>query len=100
MATKKNYINAELDWAEIQLQNWKEYVENNPVQSLKDRIIFKEIKGGRVPQVVASVETQGKFIQETMKNYLALLSEVNRLREVEEEKKKARGKGNVPHRMR
>jgi hypothetical protein len=100
MALKKNYIHAELDWAEKQLDHWKEYVENNPVQHLADRIIYKETKTGLVPQVVASVETQGKFIQETMKNYLALLAEVNNMREVEEAKKQARGQQTVPHRMR
>lgn len=99
MAIKKNYINAELDWAEQQLTNWKAYVENNPVQKLTDRIVWKETKGGLVPQVVASVENQGKFIQETMKNYLALLGEVNKMREVEEAKKEARGQSKVPHRM-
>lgn len=99
MALKKNYINAELDWAETQLEHWKEYVENNPVQLLSDRLVWKETKGGMIPQVVASIETQGKFIQETMKNYLSLLSEVNKMREIEEAKKEARGKQNVPHRM-
>ena len=97
---KKNYINAELDWAEIQLQNWKEYVEDNPIHLLEDRKVYKELKGGvMVPQIVASIEAQGKFIQETMKNYLSLLGEVNKMREIEEAKKQARGKGTVPHRM-
>jgi hypothetical protein len=42
--------------------------------------------------VVASIESQGKFLQETMKNYLALLDVVNKLREAEEQKKeKIRG---------
>lgn len=100
MAVKKNYINAELDWAEIQLANWKEYVEANPVHLLTDRVVWKEVKGNAVPQVVASIETQGKFIQETMKNYLSLLGEVNKMREVEEAKKEARGRSTVPHRMR
>ena len=100
MAVKKNYINAELDWAEVQLSNWKEYVEDNPVQALTDRVVYKELKGGAMsPQIVASIETQGKFIQETMKNYLALLGEVNKMREIEEAKKQARGKSTVPHRM-
>jgi hypothetical protein len=100
MAIKKNYINAELDWAEIQLENWKTYVEDNPVHLLTDRIEWKELKmGGRVPQVIATIETQGKFIQETMKNYLSLLGEVNKMREVEEAKKEARGRSTVPHRM-
>ncbi len=98
-AKKSNYIDAELDWAESQLDNWKEYVENNPVQHLTDRVVWKETKTGNVPQIVASVEAQGKFIQETMKNYLMLLSEVKKMREVEEAKKQARGQGSVPHRM-
>ena len=97
---KKNYINAELDWAEQQLKNWKEYVEDNPVHLLTDRGVHKELKNGTmVPQVVASIEAQGKFIQETMKNYLSLLGEVNNMREMEEAKKQARGKQDVPHRM-
>ena len=99
MAIKKNYINAELDWAEQQLSNWKEYVENNPVHLLTDRIQWKTIRGAEVPQVIASIEAQGKFIQETMKNYLSLLGEVNKMREVEEAKKEARGRSTVPHRM-
>ena len=49
--------------------------------------------------VIASIEQQGKFIQDTMKNYLSLLEVVNTLREKEEAKKEARGKGEVPHRM-
>jgi hypothetical protein len=99
MAIKKNYINAELDWAEIQLQHWKEYVENNPVHLLTDRIEWRETARGSTPQVIASIETQGKFIQETMKNYLSLLGEVNKMREVEDAKKEARGRSTVPHRM-
>ena len=97
---KKNYINAELDWAEKQLEHWKEFVEENPIHELSDRVVWKEGKGGlQIPQIVASLEAQGKFIQETMKNYLSLLGEVNKMREIEEAKKQARGKGSVPHRM-
>lgn len=99
MAVKKNYINAELDWAETQLEHWKTYVETNPVHLLTDRIEWKELKSGSVPQVIATIETQGKFIQETMKNYLSLLGEVNKMREIEQAKKEARGKQSVPHRM-
>lgn len=97
---KQNYINAELDWAEQQLLTWKQYIDSNPINLLTDRIEWKETRGGLVPQVIASIETQGKFIQETMKNFLALLGEVNKMREVEEAKKEARGKSTVPHRMR
>jgi hypothetical protein len=89
MAVKRNtYINTELDWAEAQLESWKEYVDANPLHLLKDRIEWKPTaKGGMLPMVIASIEAQGKFVQETMKNYLALLEQVDKLREKEEAKK-------------
>ena len=43
--------------------------------------------------VIASIEAQGKFVQETMKNYLALIEVVDKLRSVEEAKVEVRGKG-------
>lgn len=93
MATKKNnYITAELDFAEDQLATWKQYVLDHPVDQLKDRIEWKQTgRGGVMPMVIASIEQQGKFLQETMKNYLALLEVVNNLREKEEAKVEARG---------
>ena len=101
MAKKaNNYITAELDFAEEQLASWKAYVLANPINELKDRIEWKPTsKGGMLPMVIASIESQGKFLQDTMKNYLSLLEVVNNLREKEEAKKEARGSGNVPHRM-
>ena len=89
MATKKSvFTEAELEWAETQLLSWKAYVDNNPLHELKDRIEWKPTsKGGLLPMVIASIEAQGKFIQETMKNYLALLKEVEIMREKEEAKK-------------
>lgn len=98
--TKTTYINTELDWAETQLHSWKQYVDANPLHELKDRIEWKPTaKGGLLPMVIASIEAQGKFVQETMKNYLALLEVVERLRNLEDAKKEARGKSTVPHRM-
>ena len=96
MAVKKNtYITAELDWAENQLESWKMYVDEHPLHTMKDRIEWKPTaKGGVLPMVIASIEAQGKFIQETMKNYLALLEVVDRLRE-KEEAKKIEVRGNV-----
>ena len=88
MAVKKNtYVSAELDWSEQQLLSWKQYVDANPLHELKDRIEWKPTaRGGLMPMVIASIESQGKFIQETMKNYLALLEQVDKLREKEEAK--------------
>ena len=45
--------------------------------------------------VIASIESQGKFIQETMKNYLALLEVVDKLREKEDAKVEVRGGGGM-----
>jgi hypothetical protein len=97
MAVKKTtFINAELDWAEQQLISWKAYVDANPLHELKDRIEWKPTaKGGMLPMVIASIESQGKFIQETMKNYLGLLEVVDKLREKEEAKVEVRGKGEL-----
>lgn len=93
---KTTYINTELDWAEEQLASWKAYVDANPMHELKDRIEWKPTsKGGMMPMVIASIESQGKFIQETMKNYLALLEVVDKLRSVEEAKVEVRGKGEM-----
>ena len=95
-ANKTTYINTELDWAEQQLISWKAYVDKNPLHELKDRIEWKPTaKGGMLPMVIASIEAQGKFIQETMKNYLALLEVVDKLREKEEQKVEIRGKGDL-----
>lgn len=94
--TKTTYINAELDWAETQLASWKAYVDANPLHELKDRIEWKPTaKGGVLPMVIASIEAQGKFIQETMKNYLALLEVVDKLRKIEEAKVEVRGNGEL-----
>ena len=98
--TKTTYINTELNWAEEQLHSWKQYVDANPLHELKDRIEWKPTaKGGAIPMVIASIEAQGKFVQETMKNYLALLEVVDKLREKEGAVKEARGASTVPHRM-
>lgn len=98
MATikKTTYINAELDWAEQQLQSWKAYVDAHPLHELTDRIEWKPTsKGGLIPMVIASIEAQGKFIQETMKNYLALLEVVDKLREKEAARVEVRGNGEL-----
>lgn len=94
---KDTYINTELDWAEQQLTSWKQYVDAHPLHELVDRIEWKPTsKGGMIPMVIASIEAQGKFIQETMKNYLALLEVVDKLRKIEEAKVvEVRGSGEM-----
>ena len=102
MATKKqnNYISAELDFAEQSLQQWREYIEANPIDKIEDRWGKKEMpKGGQTWVVTATKEQQIKCVQDTLTKYLQLVEVVNKLREVEETKKEARGSASVPHRM-
>jgi len=102
MAIKKQtYINAELEWAEQKLLEWKQYVDDNPFQNMKDRIEWKPTaKGGMIPMVVASIESQIKCVRDTMKEYLVLLEQVEKMRQAEESKKKdVKGGADRPSRM-
>lgn len=100
MAKKEIYINTELDWAEQRLNEWKEYIDNNPINGLTDRMVERSTPKGTVSAVSATIESQVKSIRDTMKEYLQLLEVVDKLREKEEAKKEARGSSGVPHRMR
>jgi hypothetical protein len=101
MATKKlSYISAELEWAEQRLTEWRAYIDDNPINGLKDRIEWKPTaKGGTMPMVIASQESQIKSLRDTMKEYLALLEVVDRLREKEEQKAEARGSQEINGKM-
>ena len=90
MATKKSFIEIELVFAEEQLASWKRYIEANPIEELKDRNAWKETKnGGSMPVVVATIEQQGKYLQDMLKNYLLLSKEVDLMRTQEDLKKVA-----------
>lgn len=97
MATKKdNYINADLAFAEEQLAQWRIYLENNPINEIKDRWGKKEMpKGGQTWVVTASAEQQIKCVQDTMVRYLELLRKVDELREKEQAKVETRGKAEM-----
>mgnify|MGYP001552234813 CR=1 FL=1 len=87
MAGKKNsFITDDLLWAETQLASWKAYVDTHPIESLTHQ---------QVGKTVITIQVQGKFIQETLKNYLSLLEVVDKLREREESKVKAKGDATI-----
>lgn len=91
-AKANTYINVDLDWAEAQIATWREYIDANPIHLIKDRIEWKPTsKGGAMPMVVASIESQIKAITELMTKYLMLLEVVDKLREREEAKVELRG---------
>lgn len=87
VAKKQTYISAELDWAEKRLSEWKQYIDDNPINELEDRMAFKQTAKGTISIVSATVETQIKAIRDTMKEYLSLLEIVDRLRRQDEKNK-------------
>lgn len=99
MATKKKsaYTEIELIWAEEQLASWKTYIDANPLHRLKERIVWKEVRGGgKMPVVSETIGQQIKTITDLMTKYLALLKEVEMMREKEEAKQKdVRGNQNL-----
>ena len=100
VAKKEIYIQEELDWAETKLLEWRTYVDTNPFDRMKDRIHMKQTKTGTMPMVIASIEQQIKSVRDTMKEYLVLLDQVNKMRQADENKaKEIKGSGNVPTRM-
>ena len=87
MATNK-FTNVDLDWAESQLKTWRTFVDDHPYHEAEDRITLKETKnGGFIPVTCATIEQVQKNLRETMKDYLALLEIVKRLRSDDSEKK-------------
>lgn len=101
MTTKKKelLIEYELEFLETKLVELKSYIENNPFSKLKDRMGYKETKGGSIPFCIANKEAQRKDLTQALKDYADILRTVESFREKEEAKKEARGKGGVPHRM-
>lgn len=98
MAAKKKelFIDVELDFAEKSLKQWRDYIEANPIHEIKDRWGQKEMpKGGQTWVVTATAEQQIKCVQDTLTKYLQLVETVNKLREIEENKIQARGKGEI-----
>jgi hypothetical protein len=94
MASKKNnYITADLDFAESQLEKWRRYLEENSYDEAEDRKEMQMTKtGGSFYTVVQTKEAIQKSLRDTTKEYLAMVEIVNKLRENEEAKKeKIRG---------
>lgn len=88
MAQKKNngYLNFNLGWLEDKAIELRSYVDDNPLDELKDRTDLRQTQaGGLVTVVVASVEKQIKSIRETLKDYAQLIEAIGKLREREAE---------------
>lgn len=93
MPVKKNsYIQFELDWLQEKANQLKAYVDANPFDKLDDRIRLKETsRGGVIPVLAASIETQIKSLTQALKDYAQIIEVIDNLREKEEAKVQARG---------
>lgn len=91
--SKNNFINQDIEWCEKRLEEWQQFIDNNPVDQLKTRI---ELVNGK-EVITSSIENQGKFIQETMKNIISMLEALDKLREKEATKMQIRGGGELSH---
>ena len=94
---KKLLIEYELEFLEEKLKELKEYIQANPFNTLKDRMAYKETKGGGIiPICVANKEAQRKDLTQALKDYAEILRTVESMRQAEDAKKEARGSGVVP----
>ena len=89
-------IEYELEFLEEKLKELKAYIKANPFDNLKDRMAYKETKGGGViPICVANQEAQRKDLTQALKDYAEILRTVDSMRTAEEAKIEIRGKGEL-----
>ena len=90
---KQLLIEYELEFLEKKLKELKDYIEAYPYSALKDRMAYKETKGGgMIPVCIATKEAQRKDLTQALKDYAEILRTVESMREKEEAKVEARGK--------
>ena len=91
MSTKKkdNYIAYELEFLEKKAEELKQYVEANPFNNLVDRVHWRETKTGSMPMLTASIEAQLKSLTQALKDYADIITRIDSMRKLEEDKQKA-----------
>lgn len=86
MAVKKKntYIDFELGWLEQKCKELKQYIDDRPLEKLKDRDFLKQTaKGGVVHMIAATVEQQRADLGKALKDYTEIVSAIAQLREQE-----------------
>ena len=98
---KDNYIEYELEFLDMKLEELKEYIKANPFNKLVDRMAYKETKGGGIiPICVANKEAQRKDLTQALKDYAEILRTVDTMRNMEAAKQvDAKGSYAIPYRM-
>ena len=93
MATKKKntYIDFELEWLEKKALELKQYIDDRPLDKLKDRDFFKQTaKGGLIHMIAATVEQQRADLAKGLKDYTEIIAAISQLREQEAKKEEMR----------
>jgi hypothetical protein len=93
MATKKKntYIDFELEWLEKKAEELKKYIDERPLNGLRDRDFLKQTaKGGVVHMIAATVEQQRADLGKALKDYTEVISAISQLREQESKREEMR----------
>lgn len=83
MPTKKktNYVSYELKRLDTYLSQLTSYLDAHPPDKMVDRIEWIQTpRGGEIPKVISSIETQLKVFMSTLQQLPKLLSDINELR--------------------
>lgn len=90
MAAKKRntYIDFELSWLENKAKELQQYIDDRPLNDLKDRDFLKQTaKGGVVHMIASTIEQQRADLGKALKDYTEIISALAQLREQEEKGK-------------
>jgi hypothetical protein len=93
MATKKKntYIDFELQWLEKKAEELKNYIDDRPLEKLRDRDFLKQTaKGGVVHMIAATVEQQRADLGKALKDYTEVITAIAQLREQESKRDEMR----------
>lgn len=93
MASKKKntYIDFELSWLEQKARELRKYIDDRPLEKLKDRDFLKQTaKGGIVHMIAATVEQQRADLGKALKDYTEIIAAIAQLREQEAKREEMR----------
>lgn len=93
MAAKKRntYIDFELSWLENKAKELQQYIDDRPLNDLKDRDFLKQTaKGGVVHMIASTIEQQRADLGKALKDYTEIISALAQLREQEEKREELR----------
>lgn len=93
MATKKKntYIDFELEWLEKKAEELKNYIDDRPLEKLRDRDFLKQTaKGGVIHMIAATVEQQRADLGKALKDYTEVITAIAQLREQESKRDEMR----------